>query len=55
MGPVLFSSFRKLIECATFYLEQAQLSEEERIRAFFDLDRGGAGAEGRDSWEEAAS
>lgn len=51
LSPVLFSSFSKLLECMTHYLEQKQrLHDYEIIPDFFRIDPEGAGNTGVDYW-----
>lgn len=54
IGPVIFSSFHKLLECCVHYLSGPgtdDWSRKERIPDFFDIDPTGAGDPGREYWE----
>lgn len=52
LSPVIFSSFTKLLECMTHYLQQQQnaLHAYEIIPDFFRIDPDGAGNTGVDYW-----
>ncbi|RYY65155.1 MAG: hypothetical protein EOO12_07740 [Chitinophagaceae bacterium] len=51
LGPVIFSSFPKLLECMTHYLQEKQrLHDYEIIPEFFRIDPDGAGNTGVDYW-----
>ncbi|WP_147313808.1 hypothetical protein [Deminuibacter soli] len=52
LSEIIFSSFPKLLECITYFLEQrAHKETAEIIPAFFDIDPTGAGGPGRTYWE----
>jgi hypothetical protein len=54
IGPVIFSSFGKLLECAIHYWLPGALgweTQRSRISGFFDIDPDSAGGPGRDYWE----
>ena len=52
LSDVIFSSFTKLLECITHYLEQSTAKEEHEVIAdFFRIDPLGAGATGRSYWQ----
>jgi hypothetical protein len=47
----IFSSFTKLLECITHYLEQLEAKKNnEVIPDFFEIDPKGAGLTGREYW-----
>ncbi|RYY39200.1 MAG: hypothetical protein EOO08_11790 [Chitinophagaceae bacterium] len=51
LTPILFSSFPKLLECMTYYLqEKMRLHDYEIIPEFFRIDPDGAGNTGVDYW-----
>lgn len=51
LSPIIFSSFAKLLECMTFYLENEENPRKfELIAQFYSIDPIGAGATGRDYW-----
>lgn len=55
IGPVLFSSFEKLLACCVHYLSGPGTDDwtrKEQIPEFFDIDPSGAGGPGREYWEE---
>lgn len=54
IGPIIFSSFYKLLECCVHYLSGPRADHWsclERIPDFFELDPAGAGGPGREYWE----
>lgn len=51
LGEIIFSSFRKLLECLTHYLTQLKTRKSfEIIPDFFQIDPAGAGKQGRNYW-----
>ncbi|RYY86562.1 MAG: hypothetical protein EOO15_14200 [Chitinophagaceae bacterium] len=51
LSPIIFSSFPKLLECMTHYLQQkTTLHDYEIIPDFFRIDPDGAGNTGVDYW-----
>lgn len=54
IGPIIFSSFHKLLECCVHYLSGPGTdywSRRERIPDFLELDPTGAGGPGQEYWE----
>ncbi len=51
LSEIVFSSFTKLIECLTFYLNQLDTKKDfEIIPAFYEIDPEGAGSTGKAYW-----
>lgn len=51
LGPVIFSSFPKLLECLTYFLSKSNEKQIfELIPEFFSIDPTGAGKDGIDYW-----
>ena len=51
MGPIIFSSFTKLLECTTHFLEQKDKHPFEIFPDFKEIDPEGAGKDGADYWD----
>ncbi|RPD46832.1 hypothetical protein DNI29_11770 [Hymenobacter sediminis] len=51
LSEVIFSSFSKMLECLTFFLNRPKaMDQTEAVRAFFTIDPTGAGGPGREYW-----
>lgn len=50
LGEIVFSSFSKLLECLTYFLNDEERPIEEVIPEFFKIDPEGAGKTGRSFW-----
>lgn len=51
LGDIIFSSFTKMLECLTYYLEETQTRNSfEVVSEFYEIDPEGAGSTGRDFW-----
>ena len=51
LGEIIFSSFSKMIECLTYFLNRPESMESgEAVRHFFEVDPTGAGGPGRNYW-----
>lgn len=51
LSDIIFSSFQKLIECTTYFLEQTKVKKDfEVFPDFFSIDPDGAGKYGVDYW-----
>lgn len=51
LSEIIFSSFAKLLECITHYLNELKSRKAfEIIPDFFEIDPGGAGSSGREYW-----
>ena len=51
LGPIIFSSFTKLLECTAYFLEQEDKKDFEIYPDFKEIDPEGAGKDGAGYWD----